>query len=146
MAAFADSELLPCKEAQGVLDVNLDESREETAQTGCLFHLVLGEQGKAHPALQGLPWYPETGQGVGKLMRLVPREDAELLLEAVPGSRYQDAICYPALLSRPYGNGRVLQLACPMFWGEPSISSHWARLGEYHRKFLCQLAQWCRKN
>ena len=94
--------------------------------------------------VNGLPWAPETFQGIGYFQMVVPKENAHCPLYF---SRYEPSLEFPrddydALILSAYGKGRVAYLATSITWGAPANCAIWARLGEYHRAFFTRLAVW----
>jgi uncharacterized membrane protein len=145
--AFELSDILPIALVQGELNLRAsaprDGTREFTTVNDRLYHLVAADDAALeHPVLSGLPLYPESYQGIGQLQLVEARPDAELLLRYCGGSQVAAPLSSPALVLRPYGAGRVAYFASPIDWGASAPWSIWSRLGEYHRKFMAQLALW----
>lgn len=144
---FELSDILPISSVQGELNLRAsaprDGTREFTTINDRLYHLVAADAAALmHPVLAGLPLYPESYQGIGQLQLVEPRSDARVLLRYTGGSQVVAPLSSPALVVRPYGAGRVAYFASPIDWGAASPWSIWCRLGEYHRKFMAQLALW----
>lgn len=144
---FEQSDILPISMVQGELTMRAsaprDGTREFTYANDRLYHLVAADDAAlAHPVLADLPLYPESYQGIGQLQLVEPCADATVLLRYVGGAQVAAPLTAPALVVRAYGEGRVAYFASPIDWGASSPWSIWSRLGEYHRKFMVQLAIW----
>ena len=143
--SFELSDLLPIKEVQG--EVNLaatsprDGTREFIGINRKRYHLYRREN---HPVVDGLPWAPETFQGIGYWQIVDPKESTHCPLSF---SCYEPSLELPrddyhALILSTYGKGRVAYLATSITWGAPANCAIWSRLGEYHRAFFTRLAVW----
>ena len=143
--SFEFSDLLPIKEVLG--EVNLASASPRDGTRDCVgvnrkrYHLYRREN---HPVVNGLPWAPETFQGIGYFQIVVPKENTHCPLYF---SRYEPSLEFPrddydALILSAYGKGRVAYLATSITWGAPANCAIWARLGEYHRAFFTRLAVW----
>ncbi len=143
--SFELSDLLPIKEVLG--EVNLastsprDGTREFVGVNRKRYHLYRREN---HPVVNGLPWAPETFQGIGYWQIVSPKENTHCPLSF---SFYQPSLelprdDYDALILNTYGKGRVAYLATSITWGAPANCTIWSRLGEYHRAFFTRLAVW----
>ncbi len=143
--SFELSDLLPIKEVLG--EVNLastsprDGTREFVGVNRKRFHLYRREN---HPVVDGLPWAPETFQGIGYWQIVDPKERTHRPLSF---SCYEPSLelprnDYDALILSTYGKGRVAYLATSITWGAPANCAIWSRLGEYHRAFFTRLAVW----
>ncbi|MDD4538203.1 MAG: hypothetical protein PHT80_04250 [Lentisphaeria bacterium] len=145
--AFELSDILPISLVQGELNLRAssprDGTRAFTTVNDRLYHLVAADDAaQAHPVLAGLPLYPESYQGIGQLQLVEPCMDAQVLLSYAGGAQVVAPLSSPALVVRSYGAGRVAYFASPIDWGAATPWSIWSRLGEYHRKFMAQLALW----
>jgi uncharacterized membrane protein len=100
------------------------------------------EAATSHSATAGIPFYPHTLQGVGRLQVVQPRDGAQTLVSYTGPDDLQPQVSSPALVVGTHGGGRVAVLASPVNWGTPQQWSIWSRLGEYHQQFLGQLGQW----
>lgn len=137
------SDLLPITEVLGEVNVRYssprDHTREFVATQEKRYQLV---ETKASELTAGLPWYPQSYQGVGQFQLVTKKPEAEVVLSLVPGKALpQMAEPYPALLTSCYGAGKVALMTMPMMWGGPA-NHVWGRLGEYHTVFLAKLAKW----
>ena len=141
---FELSDLLPIKFIYGESNTYALNPRDGTlefmVQDDYRFQLkAVGE----HEITKGLPWYPESYQSVGALQRVVPKEDAQVVLNFVSGPGMSDAGSeFPALVLGKYGKGKVAYFGSPIAWGGHQSNCTWGRLGEYHQKFFVQLALW----
>ncbi len=141
---FELSDLLPIKFIYGESNTYALNPRDGTlefmVQDDYRFQLkAVGE----HEITKGLPWYPESYQSVGALQRVVPKDDAQVVLNFVSGPGMSDAGSeFPALVLGKYGKGKVAYFGSPIAWGGHQSNCMWGRLGEYHQKFFVQMALW----
>lgn len=141
--------LLPIASFHGAVDLRelrpRDGSREFASVPNNRFHLT-GEN-MTSPILAGLPLYPESYQEVAFFQMVRPEAGAEVVASWVPGSALPATTGrYPALVTARRGKGRVALLTSSVLWGAPDYHVLWGRLGEYHRRFVGQLAQWLAGN
>ena len=141
---FELSDLLPIKFIYGESNTYALNPRDGTLEfmTQDNYRYQLKAVGD-HEITRGLPWYPESYQSVGALQRVVPKDDAQVILNFVPGPGMSDAGNeFPALVLGKYGQGKVAYFGSPIAWGGHQSNCMWGRLGEYHQKFFVQLALW----
>jgi uncharacterized membrane protein len=141
---FELSDLLPIKFIYGESNTYALNPRDGTLEfmTQDNYRYQLKAVGD-HEITRGLPWYPESYQSVGALQRVVPKDDAQVILNFVPGPGMSDAGNeFPALVLGTYGKGKVAYFGSPIAWGGHQSNCMWGRLGEYHQKFFVQLALW----
>jgi uncharacterized membrane protein len=144
---FELSDLLPIKFIYGESNTYALNPRDGTLEFMVQddYRYQLKAVGK-HEITKGLPWYPESYQSVGALQRVVPKEDAQVVLNFTPGPGMSDAGSeFPALVLGKYGKGKVAYFGSPIAWGGHQSNCMWGRLGEYHQKFFVQMALWAIK-
>lgn len=142
--SYEQSDLLPVCADRGVSSVHSTSPRDGTREFEEIneFRYHLKATGE-HSITSGLPFYPESYQGLGAIQRVVPKPGTEVVLTAVAGrSLGEGELEHPALIIGKYGRGKVAFFASPIAWGAPQACSIWGRLGEYHQKFLAQFALW----
>lgn len=140
--AFEFTDLLPIRAAGAAVRCvggPRDGTREFLGAHQRRYHLSAAGP---HPVTDGLPWFPQAHQDIGVLQDLSPAPGAEVLLryESPPGLLPE--VKSPALVSWPYGQGRVAVLGSPVDWGEPAHWLLWSRVGEHHRRLFVRLALW----
>lgn len=141
---FELSDLLPIKFIYGESNTYALNPRDGTLEFMVQddYRYQMKAVGK-HEITKGLPWYPESYQSVGALQRVVPKEDAQVVLNFTPGPGMSDAGSeFPALVLGKYGKGKVAYFGSPIAWGGHQSNCMWGRLGEYHQKFFVQMALW----
>ena len=144
---FELSDLLPIKFIYGESNTYALNPRDGTLEfmTQDDYRYQLKAVGD-HEITRGLPWYPESYQSIGALQRVIPKDDAQVVLNFVSSPGMSDAGGeFPALVLGKYGKGKVAYFGSPIAWGGHQSNCMWGRLGEYHQKFFVQMALWAVK-
>jgi len=88
-----------------------------------------------HPITDGLPFWSETNQSIGRFYRVAVKRGGRVLLRYSP-------VHSPALVVGRVGNGRVAVMMNPVLWGEPRHWILWGAFSEYHRELLQRTVGW----